>query len=208
MAIVISMAAAAILNMVAAKAIAGASAAEPLGRFCRVVYRSSIFGIMMMRTPTTYILALSFCAALPGAGYAQAPAVPPPPVSAPAPAPVGKPSATQAAVEQRINALQTKLAITTDQQAAWSDFAQVMRENAQNTDMLFQQRAQGASTMTAVDNMKSYAAIARAYAENTEHLSTAFATLYGKLSQSQQQTADVLFRQPSASTSKKSSSRR
>jgi protein CpxP len=166
---------------------------------------------MMMRASTLYTLALSLCAALPGAVYAQAPTVPPPPpVAAPATAPAsaGKPSATQAAVEQRITALQTKLAITADQQAAWSDFAQVMRDNAQNTDTLFQQRAQGASTMTAVDNMKSYAAIARAYADNTEHLSAAFATLYGKLSQPQQQTADVLFRQPSASTPKKSSSRR
>jgi hypothetical protein len=157
-----------------------------------------------MRASTTYLLAVSFCAAMPSAVYAQAPAAPPVAV----PAPAEKPSPTQAAVEQRITALQTKLAITADQQAAWSAFSQVMRDNAQNTDTLFQQRAQVASTMSAVDNMKSYAAIARAYADNTEHLSAAFATLYGKLSQQQQQIADVLFRQPSASGSKKSSSRR
>ena len=154
-----------------------------------------------MRSLKTSFLALSFCALVPAAMQAQAPAPqpPPPPVAAaqaPAPAPDAKPSATQAAVEQRIAALQTKLAITADQQAAWSAFAQVMRDNAQNTDTLFQQRAQGAATMSAVDNMKSYAAIARAYADNTEHLATAFATLYGKLSQAQQQTADTLFRQP------------
>ncbi len=92
------------------------------------------------------------------------------------------------------------MAITTDQQPAWSVFAQVMRDNAQNTDTLFQQRAQSAATMSAVDNMKSYAAIARAYAENTQHLADAFETLYAKLSPPQQQIADTLFRQPVAST--------
>ncbi len=166
-----------------------------------------------MRSPKTYILALAFCVAVPAALQAQAP-VPHPPLppaasaQPPAPPADAKPSATQAAVEQRIAALQTKLAITADQQPAWSAFAQVMRDNAQNTDTLFQQRAQNAATMSAVDNMKSYAAIARAYADNTEHLAAAFATLYGKLSPQQQQTADVLFRQPSASASKKTVHRR
>ncbi len=160
-----------------------------------------------MRATKISFLAISVCAVSMGAAQAQAPApaLPPPPAAAAAPAsaPAGKPGPTQVAVEQRIAALQTKLAITQDQQAAWSAFAQVMRDNAQNTDTLFQQRARGASTMSAVDNMKSYAAIARAYADNTQHLADAFAELYGKLSPQQQQSADTLFRQPVSSPARR-----
>jgi hypothetical protein len=148
------------------------------------------------------VYAAAACLALLNVAHAQAPA--PPPVASPAaPAPAGKPSDTQAAVEQRITALQTRLAITQDQTPAWNAFAQVMRDNAQNTDTLFQQRAQNAAKMSAVENMKSYAAIARAYADNTEHLATAFETLYGKLTPQQQQTADTLFRETPKKTARR-----
>jgi hypothetical protein len=106
------------------------------------------------------------------------------------------------AVEQRIGALQAKLGISDAQLPAWTSFAQAMRDDATSTDQLFAHRAQNQETMSAVDNMKSYAAIARAYADNTEHLATAFETLYGKLSPAQQKTADDLFRQPPASSAK------
>jgi hypothetical protein len=49
--------------------------------------------------------------------------------------------------------------------------------------------------MNAAENMHSYAAIARAYADNTEKLSNAFDALYTKFSEPQKQTADALFRQ-------------
>jgi protein CpxP len=156
----------------------------------------------MMQALKNYCVTMLLLIAAPAVAHAQNPPLPPPPASAPPPS-TGKPSATQAAVEQRITALQTKLAITPDQQAAWSAFAQVMRDNAQSTDTSFQQRAQGAATMSAVDNMKSYAAITRTYADNTQRLATAFETLYGKLSSSQQQIADTLFRQPSSAAAKK-----
>jgi protein CpxP len=156
---------------------------------------------MMMRVFKISLLAFSLCVGSTSALHAQAPASPPPSTPVPAdPQVAAKPSPTQIAVEQRIAALQTKMAITPDQQPAWAVFAQVMRDNAANTDTLFQQRAQSASTMSALDNMKSYAAIARAYAENTQHLADAFETLYGKLSQPQQQIADTLFRQPAATS--------
>ena len=64
----------------------------------------------------------------------------------------------------------------------WSAFAQAMRDNAASTDALFAQRAGGVSAMSAVDNMHSYAQIARAYADNTERLATAFDSLYASLS--------------------------
>jgi hypothetical protein len=70
-----------------------------------------------------------------------------------------------------------------------------MRDNAASTDALFRQRASSAQSMNALDNMKSYALVARAYADNTEKLSAAFEALYGVMSDQQKQTIDTLFRQ-------------
>ncbi len=76
----------------------------------------------------------------------------------------------------------------------WSAFAQAMRDNAAATDTLFTQRAGAVATMNAPDNMHSYAQIARAYADNTERLATAFDSLYASLSETQKQAADTMFR--------------
>ena len=138
----------------------------------------------------------------PAVGFAQstAPVAPVPPTAAsttPAPA-AGSPApsaATQAAVDQRIRTLQSQLGITEAQMPLWSAFVQAMRENAAATDALFTQRAGAVATMNAPDNMHSYAQIARAYADNTERLATAFDSLYASLSDTQKQAADTLFRQ-------------
>jgi len=105
------------------------------------------------------------------------------------------PSASQAAVEQRIRALQSQLGITEAQMPLWNAFAQAMRDNAASTDALFVQRANSVASMSALDNMHSYAQIARAYADNTERLATAFDSLYASLTDTQKQAADTLFRQ-------------
>ena len=104
-------------------------------------------------------------------------------------------AATQAAVGQRVRALQSQLGITEAQMPLWNAFAQAMRDNAASTDALFAQRANAVASMSAVDNMHSYAQIARAYADNTERLATAFDSLYASLSETQKQAADTLFRQ-------------
>jgi cytochrome c551/c552 len=91
--------------------------------------------------------------------------------------------------------LQSQFGITEAQMPLWSAFAQAMRDNAASTDALFTQRAAGVSAMSATDNMHSYAQIARAYADNTERLATAFDSLYASLSDTQKQAADTLFRQ-------------
>jgi hypothetical protein len=104
-------------------------------------------------------------------------------------------AATQAAIEQRIKALQSQLDITEAQLPLWSAFAQAMRDNAASTDALFAQRAGAVTTMNAVDNMHSYAQIASGYADNTERLAVAFDSLYANLSETQKQAADALFRQ-------------
>jgi cytochrome c551/c552 len=98
-------------------------------------------------------------------------------------------------VDQRIRTLQSQLGITEAQTPLWTAFAQAMHDNAASTDALFTQRAGAVSSMTAVDNMHSYTQIARAYADNTERLATAFDSLYASLSDTQRQAADTLFRQ-------------
>ena len=141
---------------------------------------------------------------VPSVGFAQstvpvAPIPPPAASTAPSAAPVSSspaPSAaTQAAADQRIRTLQSQLGITEAQLPLWTSFAQAMRDNAASTDALFTQRAGAVAAMSATDNMHSYAQIARAYADNTEHLATAFDSLYASLSETQKQAADTLFRQ-------------
>ena len=130
----------------------------------------------------------------PSIGFAQS-AAPTPPIAAPASSSSAPSAATQAAVDQRIRGLQSQLGITEAQMPLWTAFAQAMRENAAATDALFTQRAGAVATMNAPDNMHSYAQIARAYADNTERLATAFDSLYASLSDTQKQAADTLFRQ-------------
>ena len=132
-----------------------------------------------------------------GASAAAASKAPAPLAASPSSAPALS-SATQAAVDQRIRTLQSQLGITEAQMPLWSAFAQAMRENAAATDALFTQRAGAVATMNAPDNMHSYAQIARAYADNTERLATAFDGLYASLSDTQKQAADTLFRQQAA----------
>ena len=149
----------------------------------------------------------STAAAIPPAPAAAAPTAPPPAGAvAPAAAPSTPPemsAATRAAVDQRIRTLQSQLGITEVQMPLWSAFAQTMRDNAASTDALFARRAGDVSEMNAVDNMHSYAQIARAYADNTEHLATAFDSLYASLSDVQKRAADTLFRQPAIAASKR-----
>jgi periplasmic protein CpxP/Spy len=139
----------------------------------------------------------------PSLALAQSAAPLPPTAAPPSPTAAAAPSsgsqapsaATQAAADQRIRMLQSQLGITEAQMPLWSAFAQAMRENAAATDALFTQRAGAVVTMSAPDNMHSYAQIARAYADNTERLATAFDGLYASLSDTQKQAADTLFRQ-------------
>jgi len=139
---------------------------------------------------------------------AVAPSTAPPSAGAvaPATAPSAPPemsAATRAAVDQRIRTLQSQLGITETQMPLWSAFAQTMRDNAATTDALFARRAGAVSEMNPVDNMHSYAQIARAYADNTEHLATAFDSLYASLSDVQKRAADTLFREPAIAAAKR-----
>jgi protein CpxP len=100
----------------------------------------------------------------------------------------------QSLVERRITDLHSKLHITPAQAQQWDQFAQVMRDNAKDTDQAYQQRAEKIGSMSAVDNMQSYAQIEQQRAQNMQKLVPAFQNLYGSLSDQQKKTADDLFR--------------
>jgi isopropylmalate/homocitrate/citramalate synthase len=100
----------------------------------------------------------------------------------------------QTAVEQRIKDLHTRLHITSAEESQWTQFAQLMRDNAKATDALYQAREQKVGTMTAVENLQSYSEIAQKHAEDIQKLVPAFQTLYDTFSTQQKKQADDVFR--------------
>jgi hypothetical protein len=104
----------------------------------------------------------------------------------------------QSLVERRITDLHGKLHITSQQSQQWDQFAQVMRDNAREMDQIYKQRAQKLGSMSAVDNMQSYAQIEQQRAQDVQKLVPAFQTLYSSLSDQQKKTADQIFRNDAA----------
>jgi LTXXQ motif family protein len=128
---------------------------------------------------------------------------PPPPAAQTAapnmPAPAAAPAAAGRAgpvahVETRIKDLHRKLHITPAQEAAWSSVAQVMRDNAQAMEALAKERYENAAKMTAVDDLRSYSALADAHADGLKKFVSVFQQLYDSMSDAQKRTADALFR--------------
>ncbi len=98
-------------------------------------------------------------------------------------------------VEERIAYLHSQLKITSAQEPQWKTFAGVMRTNGQNMGRLFHERAQAEPTQSALDNMRQYAQIAQAQADDTKQLVDAFEPLYNSFSPEQKKLADTSFRQ-------------
>jgi protein CpxP len=107
------------------------------------------------------------------------------------------------AAEQRIIDLHARLHITAAQQSQWDQFAQVMRDNAKDLDVAYQQRAANFDKMNAVENMQSYAQIEQTRAQDLQKLVPAFQTVYASLSDEQKQAADRLFRNQAARASQR-----
>lgn len=101
----------------------------------------------------------------------------------------GKASAN---VENRLSELKSKLNIGANQEQAWNDFANTMRQNAQREDALFQQQVPPGQ-QTALQAMRSYAQITQTHAENVARLEPKFETLYNQLTPAQQKAADQTF---------------
>jgi protein CpxP len=97
-------------------------------------------------------------------------------------------------VETRIKDMHAKLKITQAQEEHWAKVAQVMRENEKTIEPLIKTRVENAKTMTAVDDLKSYAEVTNAHADGIKKFTPVFATLYDSMSDAQKKEADVLFR--------------
>lgn len=96
-------------------------------------------------------------------------------------------------VEARIKELQTKLKITPAQQEQWNKVTQAMRDDAKTMEALIKARLENTSAMTAIDDLKSYAAIAEAHADGLKKFIPAFEPLYASMSDAQKKDADTLF---------------
>jgi len=103
------------------------------------------------------------------------------------------PEAMAEHVENRIKTLHSKLKITPDQETAWNDVAQAMRDNEANVSQLIQERHQNAKNMTAVDDLASYQKIAQAHADGMTKMISAFQSLYDNMSDEQKKNADEVF---------------
>jgi hypothetical protein len=103
-------------------------------------------------------------------------------------------ASSEARVEARIKNMHETLKITQKQEEQWAKVAQVMRDNAKSLDALTQARFDHASTMTAVEDLKSYAVITDAHADGIKKFTPVFATLYDGMSDAQKKDADALFR--------------
>jgi protein CpxP len=109
-------------------------------------------------------------------------------------APAAKPASMAERVEEHITRLHAQLHVTPAQQTQWDQFAQVMRDNAENMNQAFEQRRASFASMSAADNMQSYAQIAQEHAQDMQKLATSFQTLYGSMSDDQKKNADAVFR--------------
>ena len=96
-------------------------------------------------------------------------------------------------VKRRIAGLQRRLKITPEEQPQWDAFAAVMRQNAAHIESLQHDRAEKVATMSAPEDMRSYAEVARAHADDLQRLATAFDMLYAAMTPEQKATADRTF---------------
>ena len=96
-------------------------------------------------------------------------------------------------VERHIADLQKRLAITPAQQPQWTAFADAMRQNARRMQGIYADRQARAASMTAIDDLKAYAAAERARAEDVERLLPPFEALYRAMTPEQRIGADKTF---------------
>jgi len=96
-------------------------------------------------------------------------------------------------IEKRIKDMHDKLRITADQESLWGNVAQTMRDNGQAMRASMADRSTRLKTMTAVEDLKSYEAVADAHADGLKRLVPAFEALYAAMTPDQQQRADHMF---------------
>lgn len=102
------------------------------------------------------------------------------------------PEQVQARVDRQLRDLSARLRITPAEQPHWDGFASTLQANAQHMAQLWSARPAG--PVSALDDMRSYAQIAQAHAEDIQRLLAAFTPLYESLSPTQKVAADQAFR--------------
>lgn len=121
--------------------------------------------------------------------------------TSPAPAPSANATAAaapaqetkhSAAVEAHIATLKKKLMITSDQEATWDTFAQVMRENGEAIEAAVQDR-EASKNLDAIHDLQSYANVAQVHADGAKKLAAAFQPVYDALTPAQKKNADTMF---------------
>jgi len=148
------------------------------------------------------LAAMTFAGAALGDAGSTNPASTPAGAAAPAPvSPAAKPTVDRD--EQRIKSLHDKLKITPAQEVLWSKVAEVMRSNDEKIDALANARHDKASTMTAVDDLRSYGEITEAHAAGIRAFTPVFASLYDSMSTEQKTNADDVFRTAGRKPAKK-----
>lgn len=96
-------------------------------------------------------------------------------------------------VEARITDLHQKLAITAEQEPQWKKLAETMRDNAKNVEEKAYERQKALETMTVMDDLRSYEALAKAHADSMSRLVANFEPLYASMSPDQKKKADSEF---------------
>jgi hypothetical protein len=95
-------------------------------------------------------------------------------------------------VEAHIRQLHTQLKITAAEEPQWTVVAQTMRDNAAQIDALIARREQDTS-MSALDDLDSYAQITQANSDGVKKLAAVFAPLYNAMPDDQKRNADEVF---------------
>ncbi len=98
-------------------------------------------------------------------------------------------------LEQHIADLRRRLQITPAQQPQWDAFATVMRQNSDRVATLYRERSARSASMSALDDMRSYADLARLHAEDLQRLVPPFEALYAAMTAEQKANADRVFQQ-------------
>lgn len=96
-------------------------------------------------------------------------------------------------IEQRIKSLHDRLKITAAEEPQWAAVAQAMRDAAETVGKLVHERREKAGAMNAVEDLRSYQAIAEAHATGVAKLVSAFEELYAVMPPDQQKNADAVF---------------
>lgn len=95
-------------------------------------------------------------------------------------------------VEQRITSLHAELKITPAQESDWKAVAQAMRDEAAAMQKLAADK-QSQPSMTAVEDLQTYADFAQAHVDGLKNIISSFQTLYDSMPAAQKKLADQVF---------------